>query len=117
QRYTQWRHARNSDDQVESIYTNPDLVKDVYIWETSAEPRPRLLRLNPGNQKIEKSAVPTDLVFLLTHLQRNASSLRVALHSWKLEQFTNGNRASEDQLSSSHMLRGDAVAGWQFDEE
>jgi hypothetical protein len=115
-RYTQWSHARNSDDPMESIYTNPDLVKDVYIWETSAKERPRLLRLNPDKQKIEKSAVPPDLVFLLTHLKRNASSLNLALRAWELDEASNGKDLSEKRLPPSHMLRGDAVAGWQFDE-
>lgn len=116
QRYTQWSHARNSDDPVRSTYTNPDLVKDVYIWETSAKARPRLLRLNPDKQKIEKSAVPPDLVFLLTHLKRTASSLYVAQRAWELDEPSDGKHSSEKLLSHSHMLRGDAVAGWQFDE-
>src|SRR6266404_9621757 len=44
QRYTQWSHA-TSGDAGKSGDANPDLVKDVYLWETSARTNPRLLRL------------------------------------------------------------------------
>ncbi len=116
QRYTQWSRAANSNDSTDNIYTNPELVKDVYIWETSARARPRLLRLDPKTDRIERSEIPPDLLALLTHLKRKASSLRVALHAWEPDDAPYDHPAAGKGFVLSHMLRGDAVAGWQFDE-
>ena len=116
QRYTRWSRAANEDDSMDNIYTNPELVKDIYIWETSISASPRLLRLNADKEKIERSPVPPDLQSLLAHLKRNSSSLRVALRAWEQDDVPYQHRARDERLSPSHMLRGDAVAGWQFDE-
>ena len=116
QRYTQWSRAANSNDSTENIYTNPELVKDVYIWETSARARPRLLRLDPKTETIERSEIPLDLLALLAHLKRRASSLRVALHAWEPDDVPYEHPPAGKRFVLSHVLRGDAVAGWQFDE-
>jgi len=71
QRYSEWSRAANSHDSVENIYTNRDLVRDIYIWETSNRSSPRLLRLNPDAGKIDSSVAPLDLQVLLTLLQRH----------------------------------------------
>jgi hypothetical protein len=34
-RYDEWIRAASDPDSVENLYTNRDLIKDVYIWETS----------------------------------------------------------------------------------
>src|ERR1051325_6053090 len=45
-RYVEWRRAATTSTFVENIYSNPDVVSDIYIWETSNVRDPRLLRLN-----------------------------------------------------------------------
>ena len=75
-RYVEWRRVATSSTFVENIYSNPDVVSDIYIWETSHGADPRLLRLNGDSARIERSAVRTELRPLLAHLQRKASNLR-----------------------------------------
>jgi len=116
QRYTRWSRPANNDDSMENIYTNPELVKDIYIWETSTSGSPSLLRLNADKERIERSPVPPDLQSLLARLEKNSSSLRVALHAWEQDEVPYQHHARDERLTPSHMLRGDAVAGWQFDE-
>ncbi len=115
ERYTEWSHATNSEDPLENIYTNRDLVKDTYIWESSQAERPRLLRLNAQTAKIETAAVPADLETLLEHLKQHSSNLRVALRAWELA--GPGISQSDERPSPSNMLRSNAITGWQFDEQ
>jgi len=116
-RYAHWSNAANRDDSLNNLYQNRDLVKDIYIWETSRHPSPRLLRLNAAQNKIESSAMPPALEVLLTHLQRNSSSLRVALHAWSDHPANEANSESEEPPSPSHLLRSNAETGWQFEEK
>ena len=116
-RYTQWSRAEDNSSSVTHLYKNRDLVRDVYIWETSRRVRPRLLRLNSGDDRIESSAIPPPLEPLLAHLRRNSSSLPVALQAWRLDNFANDARSEGEQGPSlSHLLRSNAETGWQFDE-
>jgi two-component system sensor histidine kinase SenX3 len=116
-RYTQWSRTANSRDSVNNLYSNGDLVRDIYIWETSRRRNPRLLRLNPGDDKIEDSATPSALQPLLTHLRANSSSLPDALQAWKLTKSGADRFAGGAQVPSpSHLLRSNAETGWQFDE-
>ncbi len=115
-RYTQWSRAANSDDSVEHLYANRDLVRDIYIWETSSSDYTRLLRLNADAEKIESSAVPPDLQSLLSHLQRNSLNLPMALHAWESDgPPREAHWRSEERPSLSHLLRSNAETGWQFD--
>lgn len=117
-RYAEWIRAANSRDSVENIYTNRDLVKDIYIWETSRSTSPRLLRLNPDAEKIEGSVVPPDLQPVLGLLRRNSSSLHTALRAWQWDDTPHETRpGSADRPRSSQELRSNAITGWQFDEE
>src|SRR5260370_10886605 len=59
-RYVDWSH-----ESVENIYANPDLIKNIYIWETSDSAKLRLLRLDANTAKIEIPSVPEDLRPLL----------------------------------------------------
>jgi len=116
-RYAHWSNAANRDDSLNNLYQNRDLVKDIYIWETSRHPSPRLLRLNAAQNKIESSAMPPALEVLLTQLQRNSSSLRVALHAWSDHPANEANSETEEPPSPSHLLRSNAETGWQFEEK
>ena len=116
QRYSEWSRAANSHDSVENIYTNRDLVRDIYIWETSNRSSPRLLRLNPDAGKIDSSVAPPDLQVLLTLLQRHSSNLHVALRAWEVDDAARGaSPPGSDQGAPS--LRSNAITGWQFDEQ
>ena len=75
QRYEEWSRAPSNPETVENIYTNPDLVRSVYIWETSRHSNPRLLRLNWEAERIEVSSIPPDLQALLGHLRQNSATL------------------------------------------
>jgi signal transduction histidine kinase len=113
QRYRDWSLAESNRYAVENINADPELIENVYIWETSG-PGPRLLRLNENAQKIENSDVPNKLETLLVRLKAKSSSLPLALHAWQFrdleEQSLSGGTVSS--LSSS---RSNALAGWQFD--
>jgi signal transduction histidine kinase len=116
-RYTQWGRAENTDNSAEHLYTNRDLVKEIYIWETSRRADPRLLRFNTDAERIENTIVPADLQPLLAHLKKNSLNLRVALHAWEAD--GSGKEAhwgGKEQRSPSHSLRSNAETGWQFDE-
>ena len=118
QRYEEWSRAASNPQTVENIYTNPDLVKNVYIWETSRRSKPRLLRLNWEAGKIESSSIPHDLHELLGLLQQNSATLEGALHAWDWDAST-----GKEQLSRGvedvpiYRLGRNAITGWQFDEE
>ena len=117
-RYSEWVRAGNSRDSVENIYTNRDLVKEIYIWETSARGSPRLLRLDPDAEKIESAVVSPDLDLLLGLLRRNSSNLRVALRAWEWNDAAHEPPPrSADRTASSQVLRSNAITGWQFDEK
>src|SRR5207302_6872453 len=44
-RYAEWSHAGINHDAAESIYSNPDLIENIYVWVTSQSEKPRLLHL------------------------------------------------------------------------
>ena len=82
-RYEEWRRATSNLGFPENIYSNPDVVSDVYIYETSRGKDGPLLRFNPDANKIERSTKPPQLQGLLGHLQRRSANLRIALHAWE----------------------------------
>jgi signal transduction histidine kinase len=115
-RYVDWSHAATNNDSLENIYANPDVVRKVYIWETSDKTRPRLLALNPDSREIEDSTVPDYLKTLLTRLRAKSSSLTLALRAWKIsDSSAETPYGGSNQLSPSASLRTDKVTGWQFD--
>ena len=77
QRYQKWRKAGSTSD--ENIYSNPDVVSDIYIWETTRGESARLLRLNAEAGRIEPVAKSAELSGLLTHLRNKSTNLAVAL--------------------------------------
>ena len=116
-RYEEWRHTANNSGSVENIYSNPDVVSSIYIWETSRETDARLLRFNADVGKIENSSKPPALQPLLAHLERKATNLRIALRAWESEDPAPPQRLDGGaQSSEAHKLRTSAITGWQFDE-
>ena len=116
-RYEEWRHTANNSGFVENIYSNPDVVSSIYIWETSRKTDARLLRFNADVGKIENSSKPPALQPLLAHLERKATNLRIALRAWELEDPAPAQEPERRaQSSEAHKLRTSAITGWQFDE-
>jgi signal transduction histidine kinase len=116
-RYVEWRRVATSSSFVENIYSNPDVVIDIYIWETSNGTGPRLLRLDADKVRIERSALPAELRPLLAHLEGKASNLHVALRAWQADApRINVDPGAEPESSLAHKLRSTAITGWQFDE-
>jgi signal transduction histidine kinase len=116
ERYQDWARASTRADSVENIYSNRDLVKDIYIWQTSQPQTPRLLRLDADASAIKEAGVPGDLRTLLAHLQSHSTNLRTALHAWESNNRPSEDQQHEEELSRDNRLRSNAITGWQFDE-
>ena len=116
-RYAKWGNAAKTTSLPDHLYANRDLVREIFIWETSRRTEPRLLRFDADNERIESSVTPSGLQPLLGHLERNSSTLKAALRAW-------ADGAPEDEAhgppegssSPSYSLRSNAETGWQFDE-
>jgi signal transduction histidine kinase len=116
-RYEEWRTTASNSGFVENIYSNPDVVSDIYIYETSREAGGRLLRLDADADKIEKVVTPVGLQALLAHLQRKSGNLRIALRAWESSDSTaSAEPESQTESSAGHNLRRNPITGWQFDE-
>ena len=116
-RYTRWSREAEGRDSGINLYRNRDLIRDIYIWETSRRQNPRLLRLDAGKETIDNSVGPSSLQPLLEHLQKRSSSLPVALQAWKLDESHElAHTDTREEASLSHLLRSNAETGWQFDE-
>jgi signal transduction histidine kinase len=113
QRYERWRDAGSTSG--ENIYSNPDVVSDIYIWETTRVENARLLRLNAAAGRIEPVVQPSELNALLTHLRKKSTSLAVALRAWAPDDSRQQSK-NESQSAAASRLRSNAVTGWQFDE-
>jgi len=105
-----WSH-----ESVEDVYANPDLIKNIYIWETSDSAKLRLLRLNANAAKIEIPSVPEDLQPLLVRLQAKSSSLSVGLRAWEIPDSSTDQRSSRMAGSHSSFAAIRYNDGWQFD--
>ena len=57
ERYVEWKNAPPH-EALPDVYRNPDLVQDIYIWDTNLQTKPELFRLNAGTKTIEIAAVP-----------------------------------------------------------
>ena len=112
-RYVDWSHAPMNHDLAENVHANPDLIKNIYIWETSDRATPRLLRLNADTGKIEISSVPEDLQPLLARLKAKSSSLSVGLRAWEFPDSHQPRNAREATTGSRLQLPSEP--GWQFD--
>ena len=82
QRYAEWILQGVSSASTGTVTSSPELVKEVYIWETSSGTKPKLLRLVPTDNNIEATEVPQELENLLARLQAASSTLPKALRAW-----------------------------------
>jgi len=113
ERYVEWNSAPPHES-FPNVYRNPDLVQNVYIWDTNLDSQPKLFRLNAANRKIEAAEIPQSLQTLLIRLRTNSTSLSTSLRVWQLPK-PERSTASEDTAASSS-LAVTPTTGWQFDE-
>lgn len=111
ERYVAWNFAMPHES-LPYIYRNPDLVGEIYIWETTGQPKPRMFWLNLNTRKIERFVAPPEFSTLLARLEANSASLSMALHAWKLP----GQSADADIPSAAIASGSNSTTGWQFDE-
>lgn len=116
QRYADWNRTGANHEFAEGVYTNPELIRDIYIWQTSVRARPNLLRLDPHAKNLENSNVPKELATLLARLQANSSNLGLSLRAWEFRSSSESEHAGGGIQMSSSGFRSDALSGWQFDQ-
>lgn len=113
ERYVEWNSAPPHES-FPNVYRNPDLVQNVYIWDTNLDSQPKLFRLNADKGKIEAAEIPQSLQILLSRLRANSTSLSTSLHVWQLPTPEDGSSSENAAISSS--LAVTPTTGWQFDE-
>jgi len=114
QRYADWTQVDTPGEFTQTPFVNPDLVKQIYEWNTSGTGQPKLLRLNPVQKTLDQVAVPPDLTTLLTRLQENSSSVQVSMRAWEFGKSPEtGAYGNPDR---SNVSRTNPLAGWQLDD-
>jgi two-component system sensor histidine kinase SenX3 len=116
QRYADWNRVGTNREIAEGLYANPDLIRNIYIWQTGGRPN-QLLRMNPNAKNVDAVGVPKEFVPLLARLRDNSSNLRRAFQAWKAVDSSESEPASGDDGLGLPGLRSNALAGWQFDPE
>lgn len=114
ERYVEW----NSDpphETLPNVYRNPDLVQDVYVWDTNLDSKPHLFRLNAEKKRIEVAEIPENLQALLLRLRTHSSSLSTSLQVWQLSSGEEHVAPSRGASSESPVVT--TIGGWQFDED
>ena len=115
ERYVEWNYALPHES-LPYVYRNPDLVREIYIWETNEQPTPRLFRLNLESRKIQQIAAPKELSTLLPRLQANSASLSTAFRAWRLPGRSPEAGPRTDAPSASIASGSNSTTGWQFEE-
>jgi signal transduction histidine kinase len=115
QRYAEWNRYGASSEVTEGVRSNPDLVREIYDWHTSAAGKPRLLRLNPNSKTMDGVSVPPGLETLLTRLQANSTSLRMAMRAWEFRASPENEHPVDNNRANTFGLGSNALAGWQLD--
>ena len=114
-RYEAWRGAADTSGSIENLYSNPDVVSNIYIYETSRGADGRLFVLDPDADRIELSSKPVELRDLLLRLQQRSANLLVALRAWQLDDSLQ-TKSPKRESAAVHSQRTKAITGWQFDE-
>jgi signal transduction histidine kinase len=115
ERYVEWNSALPRQT-VPYVYRNPDLVGDIFIWETGGQLKPRLFLLNLDKKRIEVSSVPPELVNLLSRLEANSANLPMAMSAWQSRSPSMDRQNQSDLALNSALAGNNPTAGWQFDE-
>src|SRR5437764_11424765 len=69
QRYAEWNRGGISSEVAEGAYPHPDLVWEIYDWQTSGPGKPELLRLDPSKKTQQTLGVPQQLEAVLARLK------------------------------------------------
>jgi signal transduction histidine kinase len=116
QRYADIIQTGANQNLTDGVHTNPQIIRDIYIWQTSLREKPNLLRLDPDAKNLENSNVPKELETLLARLRANSSNLGLSLRAWQFRSSPQSGQADGGNQISSFGLRSNALAGWQFDQ-
>jgi two-component system, OmpR family, sensor histidine kinase SenX3 len=115
ERYVEWNYALPHQS-IPYVYRNPDLVGEIYIWETGRQAKPRLFWLSLDKKKIEASDVPPGLVNLLPRLEASSANLPMAMGAWHLPGPSVAQRNQGEVSPNTNPAGSNPIAGWQFDE-
>jgi signal transduction histidine kinase len=114
ERYVEWNYALPHESSP-YVYRNPDLVGEIYIWETGGKGKPTLFWLNLDRKRIEPSKVPLELVDLLPRLEATSANLPMAMNAWRVPSLGANQRDRVNMASTSVSTGSNPIAGWQFD--
>lgn len=114
ERYVAWNNALPHES-LPYVNRNPDIVGEIYIWETAQRKKPRFFWLNLDTKKIEPSTPPPEFAALLARLQANSNSLSAALRAWQMQREPSDKSAEPGTASPSISAGSNATTGWQFD--
>jgi signal transduction histidine kinase len=115
QRYFEWNQDGGGSEVAEGAYPNPDLVREIYDWQTSAPGKPELLRLNPNAKTLDTASMPPGLETLLARLRANSTNLRSAMRAWEFRASSENEHPGANNRAYAFGLRSNALAGWQLD--
>jgi signal transduction histidine kinase len=114
QRYAEWRRRAAINEFAGAASANPELVQEIYDWQTSSPGKSEFLRLNPNAKTLDSVSVPPALEVLLARLKANSSNAQTALSAWE---FRNSSEVNvEPSQTHVHVSRSNALAGWQLDD-
>lgn len=102
-RYTQWRLKSRT----------PQLVKNLYIWETSQKTSPELLSLDAATGPPRASIPPENFGPLLARLRARSSNLYEGLRAWEMDNPESSTRKAPRLYLTQ---ASDPLSGWQFDQ-
>jgi signal transduction histidine kinase len=116
QRYAEWNQDGAHGEFTETTSVSPDLVQEIYDWNTSGPGKPDLLRLDSTAKTLDRVKVPPELATLLARLQANSSNVEEAMRAWEFRNASEGGLAPGDSQGRTHVLHTNALAGWQLDD-
>jgi len=102
-RYAQWRLGTRT----------PQLVKNLYIWETSQKTSPELLSLDASTGPPRAAIPPGNFRPLLSRLRSRSGNLYDGLRAWEADSLEISTRKASSQYLTQ---ASDPLTGWQFDQ-
>lgn len=102
-RYTQWRRASQT----------PQLVQNLYLWETSQKTAPRLLSLDAETGPPRVVALPPGFEPLLSRLRSRSGNLQSGLRAWQENDYEHPRKNTSLRYRP---LESDPLTGWQFEQ-
>jgi signal transduction histidine kinase len=103
-RYAEW--ARTAD--------HPDLIENVYVYETAEAGERELIRLDLDSKKLGEVDPPAKLTRVLARLSSESQNLPIALHAWMLSDPRMPMPISPGPNRPDRHT--DSMTGWQFEQ-